>query len=141
MSRSHSATPLTFSERDLAGQGILSWEPRYRLRHEGKFPQPREINSRKPYGPAGLEFHTATPDLAQAVGAGESATPSPLARHRMWCYSQAVERAVIDTNVVFEGLTTQGGAAGFVIDTWLNGGFRPCVSNSLAYEYQDVLAS
>ena len=48
---------------------------------------------------------------------------------------------MIDTNVVFEGLTTRGGAAGLVIDTWLGGLFRPCISNSLAYEYQEVLAS
>jgi predicted nucleic acid-binding protein len=49
-------------------------------------------------------------------------------------------RAVIDTNVVFEGLTTQGGASGLVVDTWLAGFFNPCVSNALAYEYADVLS-
>lgn len=135
MSRSDPAPPLTFSKRDLAG------ETRYRFRHEGQFPQPREINSRKLYGPAGLEFHTANSDLAQAVEDGEGAIPSPLARHRMWCYPWSVKRAVIDTNVVFEGLTTKGGAAGLVIDTWLTEMFRPCISNSLAYEYQEVLES
>ncbi len=30
---------------------------------------------------------------------------------------------VIDTNVVFEGLTKQGCAAGLVVDTWLDGLF------------------
>jgi predicted nucleic acid-binding protein len=49
-------------------------------------------------------------------------------------------RAVIDTNVVFEGLTYQGGAPGLIIDAWLAGVFQPCVSNALAYEYADVLA-
>ncbi len=47
--------------------------------------------------------------------------------------------AVIDTNVVFEGLTNQGGAAGLVVDAWQVGLFQPCVSNALAYEYMDVL--
>lgn len=41
---------------------------------------------------------------------------------------------VIDTNVVFEGLTKQGGAAGLVIDAWLAGLLEVCVSNPLAYE-------
>jgi predicted nucleic acid-binding protein len=30
-------------------------------------------------------------------------------------------RIVVDTNVVFEGLTQQGGAAGLIIDAWLAG--------------------
>ncbi|MDF5730668.1 MAG: PIN domain-containing protein [Rhizonema sp. PD38] len=49
-------------------------------------------------------------------------------------------RVVIDTNVVFEGLTKQGGAAGLVIDAWLADLLEVCVSNALAYEYEDVLA-
>ncbi|CBN56212.1 MULTISPECIES: PIN domain-containing protein [Kamptonema] len=49
-------------------------------------------------------------------------------------------RVVIDTNVVFEGLTKQGGAAGLVIDAWLGGLLEVCVSNPLAYEYEDVLS-
>lgn len=47
--------------------------------------------------------------------------------------------AVIDTNVLFEGLTKQGGAAGLVIDAWQAHLYQPCVSNALAYEYLDVL--
>jgi predicted nucleic acid-binding protein len=47
---------------------------------------------------------------------------------------------VIDTNVVFEGLTKTGGASGLLIDAWLAGLFEPCVSNALAYEYMDVLS-
>jgi predicted nucleic acid-binding protein len=47
---------------------------------------------------------------------------------------------VIDTNVIFEGLTKQGGAAGLIIDAWRAGLLRAYVSNALAYEYADVLS-
>jgi len=53
---------------------------------------------------------------------------------------QTSVRVVIDTNVVFEGLTQKGGASGLVIDAWLTGLFKPFVSNALAYEYMDVLS-
>ncbi len=49
-------------------------------------------------------------------------------------------RAVIDTDVLFEGLTKQGSASGLIIDAWLVGLFQACVSNSIAYEYEDVLS-
>ena len=49
-------------------------------------------------------------------------------------------KAVIDTNVVFEGLTRQGGAAGLLIDAWLAGVVEVYVSDALAYEYADVLS-
>lgn len=49
-------------------------------------------------------------------------------------------RAVIDTNVVFEGLTKQGGATGFIVDAWLAGLIQVCISTALAYEYEDVLS-
>lgn len=49
-------------------------------------------------------------------------------------------RVVIDTNVVFEGLTKQGSAASFVIDAWLAGLMQVHISNALAYEYEDVLS-
>ncbi|MCP3959432.1 MAG: PIN domain-containing protein [bacterium] len=49
-----------------------------------------------------------------------------------------VTRAVIDTNVLFEGLTHLGPAAD-VIDAWVAGEFEPCVSTALALEYHDVL--
>lgn len=49
-------------------------------------------------------------------------------------------RVVIDTNVLFEGLTKQGSAAGLVIDAWLAGLLTVYVSNALAYEYVDVLS-
>jgi predicted nucleic acid-binding protein len=48
--------------------------------------------------------------------------------------------AVIDTNVVFEGLTKQGGASRLVVDAWLAGLFQPCVSTALVYEYRSVLS-
>ncbi len=47
---------------------------------------------------------------------------------------------VIDTNVVFEGLTKKGGAAGLLVDTWLAGLLQVYISNALAYEYADVLS-
>ena len=53
--------------------------------------------------------------------------------------STILTRAVIDTNVLFEGLTKQGGACGLIIDAWRVGLFQPCVSTALAYEYADVL--
>jgi predicted nucleic acid-binding protein len=46
---------------------------------------------------------------------------------------------VVDTNVVFEGLTKQGGACGLIIEAWLAGLFVACISNATAYEYLDVL--
>lgn len=52
----------------------------------------------------------------------------------------SLSRVVIDTNVVFEGLTQRGGAAGFMIDHWLAGLLQVYVSNALAYEYADVLS-
>ena len=42
-------------------------------------------------------------------------------------------KVVIDTNVVFEGVTKQGGAAGLIIDSWLAGVVDVYVSNALAY--------
>ncbi len=47
---------------------------------------------------------------------------------------------VIDTNVVFEGLTKRGGAAGLLVDAWLAGLLQVCVCDALAYEYADVLS-
>jgi len=47
---------------------------------------------------------------------------------------------VIDTNVLFEGLTKQGNAASLIIDAWLAELFQAQVSNALAYEYTDVFS-
>lgn len=51
-----------------------------------------------------------------------------------------LSRVVIDTNVVFEGLTKRGGASGFIIEAWLASLLQVYVSNALAYEYKDVLS-
>ena len=47
-------------------------------------------------------------------------------------------RIVIDTNVVFEGLTKRG-ASGLLIDSWLADLLEVYISNALTYEYIDVL--
>jgi predicted nucleic acid-binding protein len=50
-------------------------------------------------------------------------------------------RAVVDTNVVFEGVTRSEGAPARIIEAWLHGRFGACVSDSVAYEYVDVLSN
>ncbi|MGK7946285.1 MAG: putative toxin-antitoxin system toxin component, PIN family [Microcystaceae cyanobacterium] len=47
---------------------------------------------------------------------------------------------VIDTNVLFEGLTKQGGIEGLIIDAWLEKLMTVVISDALAYEYADVLS-
>lgn len=47
-------------------------------------------------------------------------------------------RAVVDTNVLFTGLTRLGEEAS-VIDAWVGRRFLPCVSTSLALEYESVI--
>jgi predicted nucleic acid-binding protein len=42
-------------------------------------------------------------------------------------------RAVIDTNVVFEGLTHRGGPAGVIVSAWMAELFQACISQALAY--------
>lgn len=49
-------------------------------------------------------------------------------------------RVVIDTNVVFAGLTKSGGAPGLIIDAWRAELLCVCVSTAVAYEYEDVLS-
>ena len=49
-------------------------------------------------------------------------------------------RAVVDTNVVFEGLTSLS-ASGQVMDAWIARRFVPCVSTALALEYEEVLTN
>ena len=49
-------------------------------------------------------------------------------------------RVVIDTNIVFEGLTKKGSASGLIVDAWLANLIDVHVSNALAYEYADVLS-
>ncbi|NOZ02903.1 MAG: PIN domain-containing protein [Deltaproteobacteria bacterium] len=47
-------------------------------------------------------------------------------------------KAVIDTNVLVEGLTRLG-TCGAIVDAWASGRFVPCVSTALALEYEAVL--
>lgn len=54
--------------------------------------------------------------------------------------TQQTRQAVIDTNVLFEGITTQGSAPGLIIDAWHAGLFTACVATALAYEYLQVCA-
>lgn len=49
-------------------------------------------------------------------------------------------RVVLDTNVVFEGLTKKGSACGLLIDAWRAGLFTVCISTAIACEYHDVLS-
>ena len=49
-------------------------------------------------------------------------------------------RAVIDTNVLFSGLTALGTDAR-LMDAWVERRFVPCVSTALALEYQATLLS
>ena len=51
-----------------------------------------------------------------------------------------MQRAVVDTNVLFEGLTKKGACAQ-VIDAWVAKQFIPCVSTALALEYEEVLTN
>lgn len=50
-------------------------------------------------------------------------------------------RAVIDTNVVFEGVTRADGAPARIVEAWLDGRFDACVSDTVAYEYVEVLGN
>ncbi len=47
-------------------------------------------------------------------------------------------RVVLDTNILFEGLTRKG-LCGGIVDSWVSGRITPCVSTALALEYEAVL--
>lgn len=49
-------------------------------------------------------------------------------------------RVVIDTNVLFEGLTKRSGSCYTIVQGWDQGLFEVMVSHPLLLEYQDVLA-
>lgn len=49
-------------------------------------------------------------------------------------------RVVLDTNVIFEGLTKQAGACGLIIEAWRADLMTVCVSNAIGFEYEDVLS-
>jgi predicted nucleic acid-binding protein len=48
---------------------------------------------------------------------------------------------VVDTNVVFEGLTKQGSASDLIVTTWLAGLLNVYTSNALAYEYESTFSN
>lgn len=50
------------------------------------------------------------------------------------------DKIVIDTNVLFEGLTKQGGATGLIVDAWALDALNVNISTALVYEYEDVLS-
>ncbi len=64
--------------------------------------------------------------------------------HYIWCYNgvtlKITWRVTLDTNVVFEGLTKQGDAAGLLIDAWAAELIDVRISDALAYEYVGVLS-
>lgn len=49
-------------------------------------------------------------------------------------------RVVLDTNVVFEGLTKRASACGIIIDAWRAGLITVCVTTAILAEYEDVLS-
>jgi len=48
---------------------------------------------------------------------------------------------VVDTNVVFEGLTKQGSASDLIVSAWLAGLLNVYASNALFYEYESTLSN
>lgn len=48
---------------------------------------------------------------------------------------------VVDTNVVFEGLTKQGSASDLIVTAWLAGLLNVYASNALVYEYESTLSN
>jgi predicted nucleic acid-binding protein len=58
----------------------------------------------------------------------------------MWRYNDIMIRAVIDTNVVFEGLTKRNSASTLLLNAWHKRVFQSFVSLALQYEYFDVLS-
>jgi predicted nucleic acid-binding protein len=51
-----------------------------------------------------------------------------------------VVNAVIDTNILFAGLTDGDVASDLVVEAWRATLFRPCVSTALALEYESTLS-
>ncbi|MEM7802696.1 MAG: PIN domain-containing protein [Chloroflexota bacterium] len=47
---------------------------------------------------------------------------------------------IIDTNIVFEGLTHRNSPCAFILQAWSKQRFISCVSVALQYEYFDVLS-
>jgi predicted nucleic acid-binding protein len=47
-------------------------------------------------------------------------------------------RVVLDTNVVFEGLTNSRSVCSLIVEAWRTGLINVCISDALAYEFLDV---
>lgn len=62
---------LVFSERDLDAHGVLSRKTRWRLRREGKFPEPREIGGRKLYVGAEIRAWLEDPEAWASTQSAE----------------------------------------------------------------------
>lgn len=56
------------------------------------------------------------------------------------CYTDFQMRIVIDTNILFEGLTKKNGACFYLIQSWDKALFEVSVSYPLYLEYYDVLS-
>ena len=56
-----------------------------------------------------------------------------------YCSYDDIMRAVIDTNILVEGLNRKG-PSGRVVDAWAAGRFIVCVSTAMALEYEAVLS-
>jgi predicted nucleic acid-binding protein len=50
-------------------------------------------------------------------------------------------RIIVDTNVLFEGLTKRGSASGLIVSAWLAGLLNVYASNALVYEYESTLSN
>ncbi len=50
-------------------------------------------------------------------------------------------RIVVDTNILFEGLTKEGSASGLIVSAWLTGLLNVYASNALVYEYESTLSN
>lgn len=48
-------------------------------------------------------------------------------------------QVVLDTNVVFEGMTKRQSSCGLIIDAWVAGAILVCVTDAIVYEYVAVL--
>jgi hypothetical protein len=94
---------------DLRAGSVRGWGPRERRRAG--------------WPGSNMAPHHSVANCTTTSGGGRSPNQA------LWCYSGVMLRAVVDTNVLFEGLTHLGPAAE-VIDAWVAGEFQPCVSTA-----------
>ncbi len=94
------------------------------------------------HGPAGGlgAFHGCSPEAISFPKSDREAEEEEGAPRRAEGVEGLAEASLVDTNVVFEGLTHRDGPAGVIVSAWVAELFQACVSQALAYEYEDVLA-